>query len=663
LKGHEKPVTSLALAKTSDSTSYLVTGSWDGTAKVWDISRQALVATLPGHENSVCVAGLGPADGGDATPHVLKIATGSAGIAQNNQVQDHTVRIWTVNVQTGQITCVHSVANDHEGSIRGICSISNVIATCSNDGTVRLRASETATSIATLTFLQQHTNHPPMLLSVTPIVSADKSSSVAASAEDGHVVVWSQGDDSDSTVGQITTIQEPYIILHPSCVWNVVGLPRGDLATCCQDGTLRIFTTASDRMAPQAEREAFAQAVQESSRKMSSGPTEQEISKLPLWELNLQKRGTSEGQVQLFNKNGTAIAAQWSMSSQTWIEVGQVMGSSDGGLIDGVQYDHVLPIEVDQTGGGVAKLQIGYNNGENPFVVAQRFIDSYMLPQYHLNQIADYIQQRVGSQATSLGDSAASTATAPVATTGIPMISYQHIPMSTYKSFELPAKTAAITLEKMKKKIEDCGTVSDAQVMTLSSLMETLSATVAHPDAASSSNSLYWTKVIAKALSMCDDTSGLEGPAAVAVPMLSLRLYTNAFRGGPGSLHAVVNLLESVMKCNEKFLASNNKNIRLSAATLLYNISYYGHSSKETISPVIPSQVVVQVDTILKNRSYDAEALVRAMVALGTVAISSPEAKETAKSLFVISRVEMTASPHGDIAKAVAKEVYHVLSS
>ena len=68
------------------------------------------------------------------------------------------------------------------------------------------------------------------------------------------------------------------------------------------------------------------------------------------------------------------------------------------------------------------------------------------------------------------------------------------------------------------------------------------------------------------------------------------------------------------------------------------------------------------MDMILKARTYETEALIRSLVALGTVAMSSPTAKETAKSEFVVSRVEMSASPHGDLAKTLAKEVYSVLS-
>lgn len=717
LKGHEKPVTSMSFVTTgrdSSACQYLVTGSWDGTAKVWDVHRQALLATLTGHENSTCVTGLiptTPTTGGDqSSGDVIKVATGSAGIAQSNQITGHTVRIWSINVRTGQVQCVNSVADDHEGPIRDIRTLGGgePVATCSNDGTVRLRSTVTGESLSTLTFRQQQqqsSQHPPMLLSVAPILEGNNDTGVSAivsSAEDGHVIVWNYQNEDDNN---LTTI-EPQVIAHPSCVWNVIGLPKGDFATCCQDGTLRIFTKAANRMAPESEKELFAQTAQEATTKKNSGPSSDEVAKLPPWETNLQKRGTSEGQVQLFKKNNTAIAAQWSMASQTWIEVGQVMGSADGGAIDGVQYDHVLPIEVDQTGGGVAKLQIGYNNGENQFVAAQRFIDAYMLPQHHLNDIANYIQQRVGNQTPTLGTEEGTTVAAnSSSSSGVPMITYEHLPMPACKSFELSVKSATTTLEKMKKKIEEHGLLSDSQLVTLSNLMDTLGSTnryhsskieldelklisdmletfpqnqafpaldlarltVAHPDGASSSNVTYWNGMICKVLSLCADTSDLDGPAATAIPMLSLRFFVNAFRGGPGSLQAITSQLEAILRCNEKFIASKNKSIRLSVATLLFNVAFYIYSNKDAASSlssviIVGSNVVLQVDKILQTKVYETEALIRSLVALGTVVVTIPEAKETAKTEHVVSRVEMSASSHGDLAKSIAKEVYNVIA-
>lgn len=278
------------------------------------------------------------------------------------------------------------------------------------------------------------------------------------------------------------------------------------------------------------------------------------------------------------------------------------------------------------------------------------------------------------------------------------MVAFQHLPIPGYKLFELPSKTATSTLEKMKKKIQDFGKLSPEETPTLSSLIDTLGATnryhasnvstaelglilhmlnnyppseafpaldlaritVAHPDAASSKNEAYWTKVLAQASILASKTDELQGPAAVAIPMLSLRLFANALKGGPGSAAAAVAHLDKIVHCAEIFIGSTNKNVRLSVATVLYNISYYLHTSKAS-RPEIAAEIVTLVDTILQGRIYEADAITRCLMALGTTVLACPEVKEIAKTLYVVSRVEMAASPHGDLAKAVAKEVYQVL--
>lgn len=701
LEGHDKPVTSLAYASTPAAASaaasdgkeqestYLVSGSWDGTAKIWNLQNHSLIATLPDHENSVCVAGL-VVPTANTNSNIIRVATGSAGIAQNNQISDHTVRIWSIDVRTGEVQKLSSKSNDHDGPIRDIALLpgadgtGGTLATCSNDGTVKLRSVEDGTPTSTLVFVQQQQQHPPMLLSVT----SGQDILAAAAAEDGHVVIWNTNNHGG-----------PQIILHPSCVWNIYSLPNGDIATCCQDGYLRIFTRATDRMAPMAERQKFAETVAEAHKKKTSGPSPDEVQKLPKWENNHEKWGKSEGQVQLFNKDGVAIAAQWSVASLTWIEVGQVMGSADGGAVSGVQYDHVFPVEIDQPGGGIVKLQIGYNNGENPFVAAQRFIDDHMLPQYHLNDIADFIRNRSGNETPTLGAGGNTSAAAAVATTGVPMVSYKYLPVPGYKSFELPSKTAATVLEKMKGKLKEFGKVSDEQMVHITNLTATLLATNRHhavkvpkdelnvildmiqrfpitevfpaldlarltvliPDAADGPNSTYWGTVIDKAIALCNQDN-LEGPPAVAIPMLSLRLFANCFRGGSGSFQAVTTRLDEVIACVNKFVTSTNKNVRLAVATVLYNVSKFLHSTKMRID--IGCELIRTVDTVLKlsPQIYETEAITRILISLGTASLSSNEAKETAKALYIISRVEMVASPHGDTAKAIAKEVYQSLS-
>jgi phospholipase A-2-activating protein len=684
LEGHTKPVTSLAWAQTQQNY-FLLSGSWDGTVKVWDWQRKVLVATLEGHENSTCVVALP-----SSQPNVLNIATGSAGVVVNNVIQDYQVRIWSVHVETGFVRLTHSVTNDHHGPIRNIhCCNELALMTCSNDGTVIMRNVETGKATGTLVFVPQlgQQQQPPMLLSVT--TSSDATACIA-SAEDGHVVFWS--------------LQDEYLaqtILHPTTVWNVVPLPNGDVATCCDDGQVRVFTRATERVADVAEQEAFRQLVNQAHTK--TGPSSEEIAKLPKWEQQAQHRGTSEGQVQVFQKNGIAIAAQWSRASSTWIEVGQVVGSqgndsSGSGMIDGVHYDHVLPIEV-QTGGGVAQLRVGYNIGENTFVAAQRFLDAHQLPQYHLAQIADYIQQRVGTAPPTIGSAGSAGPafnTMPRATTGTPLVSYQHLPIAYAKTFDLTAATATTTLSKIQTKLEE-SLSDDSQRAALASLVAVLGATqryhvshvtlqhwqflqhclqtlplslafpaldlarmaVRHPDGVQYNAS----SLVVTACEIDQSSFGtLSGPAAVAIPMLTLRLAANVLAANPTCLSSDRELL---LACAARHVQSENKNVRLSVATFLYNLvlSMQSPPDKQTDEATtdICYSIISIIKDILANRQYETEAVSRTLQSLGTLVLSHASAKSKANSLYVASMVEPAASPHGDVAKAIAKEVYAVL--
>jgi phospholipase A-2-activating protein len=732
LKGHDKAVTSLAVAATEAAPSVLVSGSWDGTAKIWNVQQGSLIATLPNHENAVCVAVL-PSNN-NSSSNTLKVATGSAGVAVNNVVVDHAVRLWSIDVATGEVTLLKHVANDHDGPIRSLCFLpkSNQLASCSNDGTVKLRDASTGKVDVTLSYYlpsqqqQQQQQHPPILLHIAASNDDDDDSMIVACSEDGLLIIWNLLQDSSSSS---LSNNEPQLIPHASTVWHACFLDNGDIVSSCQDGCVRIFTRATDRMAPLDVRNEWTQSIQTTLQQQAAGPSQDEISKLPDWYTAAAIiRGKSEGQVQLFQKDGTAIAAQWSADSQTWIEVGQVMGrgggggdgdanSSNGGnnnnTIEGVAYDHVFYIEVDVPGGGggatTTSLRLGYNNGENPFVAAQRFIDAHVLPQYHLSQIADYITQRLGQGGNSAAGGgpmlgASTAAAAAVATTGVPIAVYQYLPMKLYKVFDLSEKQAATTMDKMKSKIQSFQKLTDAQMSDLDGLMETLQATnryhatsisneqlqiivymlenwepeqafpaldlarmvVLHPDAARADRASFWKLVVKQAIRLCQvaQTQTLDGPAAVGIPMLSLRFFTNAFKGGPGSLEAVAASLDGVLACGQPFVQSPNKNIRLSLATLIGNMCFYMNTAAQANNTrAFSPGIITLLDGVLTHyKLYEDEAMLRVIVGLGTLVMAVPQAKAAAQTAFLLAKVQPAASPHGEQAKTAAREVYSVLA-
>lgn len=178
----------------------------------------------------------------------------------------------------------------------------------------------------------------------------------------------------------------------------VVGIPdtNGDFLTAGHDGVLRHFSRDPVKTARSSSTQLtdqLAQEVQEAVIKRKRGPSSEELAKATKWEDRglRQHTGKSENQVMVFNKDGKMIAAQW--MSGSWVEVGEVTGSSDGGYVGSEFFDHVLPVEME-TPRGLRSLNLGYNNGENPFVAAQRFINQNELGQNYLQEIADWIIAR-----------------------------------------------------------------------------------------------------------------------------------------------------------------------------------------------------------------------------------------------------------------------------
>lgn len=119
LTGHSGGVISLSWTR-DDANPRLLSGSWDGTARLWDLSTLTCVQIFPGHENGVCVLGL---ENGS-------IVTGSTGEQQGNAVVNFKIRLWQPN---GDLI---ETIQDHEGPVRQLIELPHMggFASCSNDG-------------------------------------------------------------------------------------------------------------------------------------------------------------------------------------------------------------------------------------------------------------------------------------------------------------------------------------------------------------------------------------------------------------------------------------------------------------------------------------------------------------------------------------------------
>ncbi|CAH0473448.1 unnamed protein product [Peronospora belbahrii] len=296
LKGHKGGVISLAV---SMDKKLLLSGSWDGTARVWNLETQQCLHVLPGHENGVCVLGL--PDG--------SIVTGSTGQQVGNSVTDFKLRFWAKDTFTLTKTQI-----DHQGPIRQLVLVPDIgFVSCSNDGSIKLRTLDGGV-IASMEHPLNAEGKPGFVLGVCVLSNG----LLVSASEDCTARVWS----ADGALVQ--TIE------HPGGLWCVTALPNGDFATGCDDKIVRVFTSDPGRVDPDAAASLQA-AVEEARIAKTRGPSGVEIEALPNYDHRASVNGTSDGQIQMFRRGTKAWACQWSGPSRTWIDIGEVTGTGGGG--------------------------------------------------------------------------------------------------------------------------------------------------------------------------------------------------------------------------------------------------------------------------------------------------------------------------------------------
>lgn len=292
LEGHEGGVISLAL---SNCKKHLLSGSWDGTCRVWDLCSQSCLYVLDDHENGVCVLGL---------PNGV-IVTGSTGKQVGNAVTGFQLRFWR------DFKLANSIA-DHDGPIRQLALIPELgFVSCSNDGTLKVRSMD-GSLLATMAHPLNAEGKPGFVLGVGVLVDGR----LVSASEDCTARVWAQDGSLLQTVD------------HPGGLWCVTPLPNGDFVTGCDDKIARIFTSDPSRVSAEAV-VSLDQAVQEAKLVQARGPSGVEIDRLPDYEQRIHKIGNSDGQIQMFRRGNKAFACQWNAPSRSWLDVRLGVGYLD----------------------------------------------------------------------------------------------------------------------------------------------------------------------------------------------------------------------------------------------------------------------------------------------------------------------------------------------
>ncbi|KAJ1966719.1 WD repeat protein Lub1 [Dispira parvispora] len=354
LEGHRDNVCCLTVTQQGD----LVSGSWDGTAKVWH--NWQVATELVGHQYAIWAV-LSLPDG--------SILTGSA---------DKLIKRWQGS------NCVGTYRG-HTDCVRGLALLSDTLgdphqatfASCSNDGTIRLWTLDG-------TCVQVLHGHTSFIYSLCCLPSGE----LVSSGEDRTVKVW-----RDNACIQTLT-------LPAQSIWSVETTPEGDVLVGSSNRTAYLFTRSPDKY-------ATSEAIQQYEDQLASFTTSkksvgEEVSDKNLSDPSiLQQPGRKEGQVVMIKEpTGAVTAHQWESLAQRWVKVGTVVDAIDENrrqLHEGREYDYVFTVDVEE---GKPPLKLPYNRGQDPFVAAQEFLNTHLLPQSYLDEVVQFIKQNADADQT-----------------------------------------------------------------------------------------------------------------------------------------------------------------------------------------------------------------------------------------------------------------------
>lgn len=356
--GHSNQVCSLDVSERGD---FIVSGSWDSTAKVWSIGNWEVELDLPDHTATVWSA---------IAYDRETIVTGCA---------DRAIRVFTTSGK-------QLVSFDGRDVVRALVKIDGhptgaQIASASNDGIIRLWTLDGK-------LRGELHGHESFIYSLTVLPTGE----IVSSGEDRSIRVW-----KNTECVQVITL--PAI-----SVWSVSACTNGDLIAGSSDKIARIFTREAERQADPATIAEFDNLVQ------SSALPKQQVgdintTDLPGPEFLTQKSGTKEGQTAIVkDESGQPTVYQWSVAQRTWVKVGQLVdsaASSNKTMYNGQEYDYVFDVDIED---GKPALKLPFNATQNPYEAATKFLQDNELPMSYLEETANFIIKN--SQGAQLGQQA-----------------------------------------------------------------------------------------------------------------------------------------------------------------------------------------------------------------------------------------------------------------
>ncbi|KAH8701794.1 putative polyubiquitin binding protein [Talaromyces proteolyticus] len=688
LLGHGHNVCSIDVCSEGE---WIVSGSWDATARLWRVGNWATEVVFDGHQGSVWAV---------LAYDKYTVITGCA---------DRIIRIFNTS---GKL--LKSI-KDSQDVVRALTKLPSghpsgaQFASASNDGVIRLFTLDGE-------LVSELHGHESFIYSLAVLPSGE----LVSSGEDRTVKVWN-GNQCIQT------------ITHPAIsVWDVaVCRENGDIITGASDRIARIFSRDQSRQAEPAVIQQFESAVKESAiPQQQVGNINKE--KLPGPDFLKQKSGTKDGQVQMIKEdNGSVTAHTWSSATQEWIAVGTVVESagSSGRKTQylGQDYDYVFDVDIED---GKPPLKLPFNLSQNPYEVATKFIQDNELPISYLEQVANFITQNTqgatlgqtteSQQAAGAdpwgqerryrpGDAAATPQAPPPSSISetrpsvLPQKSYLSIKSANIKviskklqelneqlvssgnkdvSFNPPELEAVLVL---CNELESKGILPKEAATTEPGIQSVIKAVTKWP-AASRLPALDLLRLLAAATPVTAQTlyegrdvitaiqhSGVfENPVNGNNAMLAIRLFGNLFETSLGrelAIRKFDDLLRMVSSVTTSSSSAPNRNITIAATTLYINYAVYFTTEGRAESADSAEHALQLLDELSKifAKEKDSEAVYRGLVAVGTlISELGEEVKSAAKDIYslnsVLGKLLSSGSGREPRVKGVVEEIRKTLS-
>ncbi|CAB0033096.1 unnamed protein product [Trichogramma brassicae] len=343
IKAHNDTISCLNASNFEEDA--FISGSWDLTSRLWSLDNlKAPKTTYTEHVKAVwCAIDLGNGN----------VVTGAA---------DKAIHVY---MRSGQI--VHKL-EQHTDCVRDLTPINNnEFLSCSNDAIVKHWSALTGDCLGNF---YGHSNY------IYSISALPGGALAVSSGEDKTVRVWHNGE-ADQTID-----------LPARSVWVVKLLPNTDIVCGTSDGVVRVFTADSQRFADPESMQKFEEAVAKD--QIISGAAQDKDLKA-FDPSALTEPGKKDGDIKLIKEGSSVKAYSWSQRELKWNIVGDVLGKNNEcgkKLHNGIEYDYVFSVDIQD---GVPPLKLPYNKGQDPFVVAQKFLHDNQLEQQFLEQVANFI--------------------------------------------------------------------------------------------------------------------------------------------------------------------------------------------------------------------------------------------------------------------------------